>query len=127
MKLDTAKSGLEAVFREYELAALEYVFSTDEPVGSGKVWTWINEESDYGKQSKTISRASVINFLNRLVDEDLLTWEDATGKGGHHRLYVMELSRPEFARNVIDKFLETLKTIKDQEKVDYPKNSTLFF
>jgi len=50
-------------------------------------------------------------------DKDLLTWEDATGKGGHHRIYTMELSRPEFARKVIDKFLETLKTIKDQEKV----------
>jgi len=127
MKLDTAKSGLEAVFREYEIQALNYLFSVKKPTGSGKVWTWINEGSKWGqKPGNSISRASVILFLNRLVDEDLLAWKDATGKGGHHRLYVMELSRPEFAKKVIDKFLNTLKTIKDQEKVDYPENSTLF-
>ena len=118
MKLDTAKSGLEAVFRGYEIQALNYLFSVEKPTGSGIVWTWINEGSKWGQEpGNSISRASVIMFLNRLVDEDLLAWEDATGKGGHHRLYVMELSRPEFARKVIDKFLETLKTIKDQEKV----------
>jgi len=114
MKLDTAKSGLEAVFREYEMQALDHLFSVEKPTNSGKVWTWINEGSKWGQEpGNSISRASVIMFLNRLVDEDLLTWEDATGKGGHHRIYTMKLSRPEFTRKVIDKFLETLKTIKD--------------
>ena len=117
MKLDTGKSGLGAVFKGYELAALEYLFSVDEGVGSGKVWTWINEESDWGTAGHTISRASVIFFLNRLVDDDLLEWRDATGKGGHHRIYEMKMSRQEFVKAVIDKFVTKLQEIKDQEKV----------
>jgi hypothetical protein len=118
MKLDTDKSGLGAVFRGYELAALEYLFSVDEGVGSGRVWKWVNEESNWGLAGNTISRASVIFFLNRLVDEGLLDWRDATGKGGHHRLYEMKMSRQEFAKAVIDKFLMKLQEIKDQEMVE---------
>ena len=119
MKLDTGKEGLAAVYRKYELAALEYLFSVEEGAGSGKVWKWVNEESEYGRQGKTISRASVIFFLNRLVNEGLLEWRDATGKGGHHRLYEMKMSRPEFAKAVIDKFVRKLREIKDQEGVEY--------
>ena len=107
MKLDTTKSGLEAVFREYEIQTLNYLFSVKKPTNSGKVWTWINEESEWGQNPEnSISRASIIFFLNRLVEEDLVAWRDATGKGGHHRIYVMEMSRPEFAKKVIDKIVE---------------------
>jgi DNA-binding PadR family transcriptional regulator len=34
-----------------------------------------------------MSRASVISFLNRMADEGFLTYREATGKGGHKRLY----------------------------------------
>ena len=35
----------------------------------------------------TISRASIINFLNDMVDREYLDFEEVTGKGGHRRLY----------------------------------------
>ena len=119
MKLDTGKEGLAAVYREYELTVLEYLFSVDEGAGSGRVWKWVNEESDWAMAGNTISRASVIFFLNRLVDEGLLDWRDTTGKGGHHRLYEMKVNRQEFAKAVIDKFVRKLREIKDQEGVEY--------
>jgi len=119
VKLDTGKEGLAAVYREYELTVLEYLFSVDEGAGSGRVWKWVNEESDWSLAGNTISRASVIFFLNRLVDEGLLDWRDATGKGGHHRLYEMKMNRQEFAKAVIGKFVRKLREIKDQEEVEY--------
>ncbi|GAH16083.1 unnamed protein product [marine sediment metagenome] len=36
---------------------------------------------------RTISRASIINFLNYMVDEEMLTFHEITGKGGHRRIY----------------------------------------
>ena len=33
------------------------------------------------------SRASVINSLNMMVDEGLLTYREETGKGGYHKVY----------------------------------------
>ncbi|GAG07951.1 unnamed protein product, partial [marine sediment metagenome] len=119
MKLDTGKEGLAAVYREYELTILEYLFGVDEGAGSGRVWRWVNEESDWALAGNTISRSSVIFFLNRLVDEGLLDWRDATGKGGHHRLYEMKMSRQEFVKAVIGKFVTKLREIKDQEGVEY--------
>ena len=126
MKLDTKEAGLGKVFKGYEIAGTEYLFSVSEPVGSGKVWAWINAGSKWGQTpGNSISRASVIGFLNRLADEDLLTWEDATGKGGHFRKYNMVLSRQEFAKKVIEKFVASLKEIADQEKIEF--SSPLFY
>jgi len=44
----------------------------------------VNEDLD-GK--RTISRASIINFLNAMVDESVLNYTEITGKGGHRRIY----------------------------------------
>jgi hypothetical protein len=35
----------------------------------------------------SISRASIINFLNAMCDEGILTYGDETGRGGYHRIY----------------------------------------
>ena len=32
------------------------------------------------------ARASIIFYLNKMVDEGVLGFRDATGKGGHHRM-----------------------------------------
>ncbi len=39
------------------------------------------------KEGDTMSRASVISFLNRMVEEGFLEYREATGKGGHKRIY----------------------------------------
>ena len=57
----------------------------------------------------SVSRASVINFLNSLVDQDLLTYTLKTGKGGHQRVYKMTLTREEFAHLIIRRFADKLK------------------
>ena len=59
----------------------------------------------------------MILSLNRLVDDGLLEWGDATGKGGHHRIYEMKMSRQEFVKAVIDNFVKKLQEIRYQEKI----------
>jgi len=46
------------------------------------------------------SRASVIFFLNALVDNEYLSYSDATGKGGHHRTYYTTLSKDELMMKI---------------------------
>ena len=66
-KFDHEKEGLRKTLKEYEETALRYVWSIDkEGVSSGKVWAITNERLG---PDKTISRASVIFFLNRMVDQ----------------------------------------------------------
>lgn len=83
------------------------------------MWRAVNERWGAGK---SISRASVIFSLNDMVDEGILGFRDATGKGGHHRVYVAKLDekgyRKYLLRTAIDSMMrdfpgETLEVIKE--------------
>jgi len=94
MKLDTLKEDLETIMRDYEACILYFFLDSTEEnpdfkMGSGGVWMWLETQVE----SLRKSRASVIFSLNRRVDENILDWEDRTGKGGHHRLYKLAVDR----------------------------------
>ena len=80
-KLDLARKGEHKIFEPYKKAIIDLLLEADKALGSGAVWKAVNEGGI------KISRASVVFFLNFMVDDGLCTFEDATGKGGHHRLY----------------------------------------
>jgi len=105
-KFDPAQSGLRKTLREYEEIALRYIWDVgDEGAGSGKAWMYVNEQL---KGGKSISRASVIFFLNRMVDEGVLGFRDATGKGGHHRIYVPNLDEKGYKKYVVETLLKSV-------------------
>ncbi len=69
-KFDPSQKGLRKTLREYEEIGLRYMWSIGaEGAGSGKTWMATNEQLG---AEKTISRASVIFFLNRMVDQGVL-------------------------------------------------------
>ena len=74
-KFDPSKHGLKKTLKEYEEVGLRYVWSVgDEGVGSGKTWKAVNITLG---PKKSISRASVIFFLNRMVDQGVLDYRTA--------------------------------------------------
>jgi predicted transcriptional regulator len=105
-KFDPAQSGLRKTLREYEEIALRYIWDVgDEGAGSGKAWMYVNEQL---KGGKSISRASVIFFLNRMVDEGVLGFRDATGKGGHHRIYVPNLDEEGYKKYIVETLIKSV-------------------
>ena len=68
------------------------------------------------EEGKTISRASVIFFLDRMVDQGVLSWRDATGKGGHHRIYITKLDESRYKKYVV-------RTLLDSVSRDFPKET----
>ena len=83
IKMDMDKTGLYIFFKDYEVSALNYLM--DNPSGSSlEVYQHIvlNDEI-------MISRASVINFLNKMVEWGLLYFDKESGKGGYHRIYYL--------------------------------------
>ena len=106
--LDPSKSGFEKVLRDYQVKALKKVWKDYEGgVTSRDVYLQVNKEFD-GK--KTISRASIINFLNSMCDEGVLNYEEETCKGGVRRKYSPGLDEENFkkyiARSVFDSLLK---------------------
>jgi hypothetical protein len=63
----------------------------------------------------SISRASIINYLNAMVDEELLTYIETTGKGGHHRVYYMKYGETEFKQHIAGLIISKLLKEYPQE------------
>lgn len=105
-KFDHEKEGLSKTLKEYEEVALRYVWSIgEEGVGSGKTWTNTNEKLG---PDKTVSRASVIFFMNRMVDQRVLGYRTGTGKGGHHRIYYPLLDERGYKKHLLKTIVESL-------------------
>ena len=99
------KDGLYKVFRDYQVEALRVVWKRgDNGAISREVWSDVNEKLG----SKKISRASIINFLNAMVDEAVLGYEEETGKGGYHRVYKPTLNEEEFKRYLAETMISSL-------------------
>ena len=113
-KIDPSLIGLRKTLREYEELALRFIWENgEEGATSAPTWRTVNERLGEGK---TISRASIIFFLNRMVDQGVLSWRDATGKGGHHRIYVTNLDEKEYRRYV-------LRTVIKSMMEDFPEQT----
>jgi len=117
LQLDTGKENLTMFFKDYQVEVLRYLWKIQpEGANSRSVWTNANDSL-----RGSISRACIINYLNAMVDEGLLTYTETTGKGGHHRVYCMKYGETEFKQHIagliISKLLkeypqETLKVIQ---------------
>lgn len=116
MKFDTKQEGLETLFKPYQALLLEWIWEINEHqrigVNSNKAHQYLQETSE----SK--SRASVIFFLNDLVEEEILTYEERTGKGGHHRVYFPNMNREEFSDYVV-------RSINDKLKIIFPQTEQI--
>ena len=106
---DSSKKGLETVMKDYQVLAMKAVWEKGEKgVTSGEVWVHINEI--LLKKEKSISRASTINFLNKMADKGILTFTEEPGKGGYHRVYFPAFDEESFkeliAKHIIEKLLK---------------------
>jgi len=106
---DTKGDGFRTVVKDYQEVALRYLWRLDGGGASSRD-VWVNVNKDLMGKS-TISRASIINFLNSMVDEGALGYTEITGKGGHRRIYTARYdeagSKEYMAKKVISKLLET--------------------
>lgn len=120
MQLRTDKSGLMAVFKAWQVPLIEQLLE-GQPMNSREAWQFL-EENDVKtgkKEYGTVSRASVINFLNDLVDQGLLDYTVESGRGGFHRIYEMILTREAFAYKVMGAFVEKLREVFPTESRAY--------
>ena len=103
---DTREDGFRTVVKDYQEMALRFLWESGERgVSSREVWLHVNKE--FGG-SGSISRASLINFLNAMVDEGVLGYTEITGKGGHRRIYSTKLNEAEFKKYVATTVLKNL-------------------
>jgi hypothetical protein len=104
--IDPSKTGFEKVLRDYQIEALSMVWGgTSKGVTSREVYQYVNKQLG---GEKTISRASIINFLNAMCDESVLTYVEETCKGGTRRKYFTGLDEEGFKKHIAKSVLESL-------------------
>jgi len=112
IEFDTGETGLRAVLKDYQEIALRVIWASPEGLGSGAVWDRVNA----GLQGKTISRTSVINFLEAMREAGVLKGDEKTGKGGHRWIYSPAMDKAEFKEFIA-------KTILGNLMRDFPEET----
>jgi predicted transcriptional regulator len=105
LTIDTSGHGLGMVLKDYQEEALRYIWGKKgEGSSSRDVWSQVNKTL----KTRSISRASIINFLNDMVDEGALNYTEITGKGGHRIIYSTKLNEAQFKQYVAETVLKNM-------------------
>ncbi|UCH56900.1 MAG: hypothetical protein JSV18_06045 [Candidatus Bathyarchaeota archaeon] len=109
MKFDTSMKGLHTLFKPYQAKLLEWIWELN---GNDTVGVKSNRAHKYLHNTpEKKSRASVIIFLDNMVEEGVLTYELKTGKGGYHRVYYPKMNRKQFSQYVVDTITNKLREV----------------
>ena len=101
-----AEEGLGKVLKDYQIEALKLVWTIGEVgVNSREAWQRANKAL---KGIRTISRASIINFLNAMVEEGVINYKVETCKGGTRRIYAPRLNEGGFKKYVAKMVISSL-------------------
>ena len=104
--------GLAKVFKDWQEESVKCIWEVGEQGGiSREVHAKVNERL----VGKDISRASIIQFLNAMVDEGVLDYTERSGKGGYHRVYRPKLDEPSFKRYLAQVVISSLMKDYTQE------------
>ncbi len=98
MKFDTKQEGLLTLFKPHQAVLMEHIWDLNENERVGIISAEAHQFLS-GKPEKK-SRASVINFLNDMVDGGVLNYTEKPGKGGYHRIYFPAFDEEGFKRHV---------------------------
>jgi Fe2+ or Zn2+ uptake regulation protein len=104
IKYDTSEKGLRSVLKDYQELALSVIWESKEGLNSRAIWMKANE----ALKPESISRASIINFLEAMRETGVLKGVERTGKGGHHCVYSPALNESEFKQYIASTILESL-------------------
>ena len=112
IKFDLAEKDLHCVLLPWQTEVMRYLWNTGKPQPSRTVYEHLQTAGVKGAKS----RASVINFMNRMVDEGFLNYKEKTGKGGYHRVYRLNersITEAQFRNSVAELFCEALREFKN--------------
>jgi len=106
---DSSQKGLRTIMRDYQEICMRFLWEKgEEGVNTGKAWLHVNKILI--EEEKSISRASIINFLKGMNEKGVLNYREKAAKGGYHRVYTPVFDETGFkehiARQIIEKLLE---------------------
>lgn len=102
LKVDTSKKGIDAVFKSYQYEIVNILLEANVEHSSNEMTTRLH------LRGFDISRASVINFLERLSTAGLAMKREESSKGGYKGIYKIAETKQDFNARIVDIFLAKL-------------------
>lgn len=117
LRFDLAKQGLHCILKPYQAEVMHFLWQTQKPQDSRAVHQHIKTAGVPGAKS----RASIINFLNHMVQEGFLDYKEKSTKGGYKRIYRLNstsIDEEVFKVHVANRFQLGLLQFKQIETVE---------
>ena len=112
MKFDISKEGLNTLMKPYQAALMGNIWEINKENRTGIISREAHKYlHDTGDDELKMSRASVVFFLNDMVEKGVLEYEEKTGKGGYHRVYFPAMNQKQFESYVTKAIMDKLKEI----------------
>jgi predicted transcriptional regulator len=113
LEYDTSQTGLNTILKDWQLKVMQVVWNSPEGANSRAVHQKVNEMLT----GETISRASVINFLEEWRERGVFSGKEQTGKGGYHWVYYPKMDEMGFIRYIVETIIDSLvKNYPDETK-----------
>ena len=104
LEYNTGEKGLRTVLKDWEEAELKVLWRSNAGLNSRQVWQRVNENLS----PETISRASIINFLEDMREMGILSGLQETGKGGYHWVYSPAMDESGLKRHIAETLISCL-------------------
>lgn len=101
---DTSETGFNAVLRDWQIKVMRIIWGKPE----GIISRVAHQEVNQALKGETISRASVINFLEDMREMGVLNGREVTGKGGYHWIYGAGMDEEGFKGFIVKRMMATL-------------------
>jgi hypothetical protein len=105
IEFDTSQRGLRMVLKDWQEEAMTVIWSNPQ---KGHISREVLDQVNKRLSPGSISRASIINFLEDMTSMGVLNKEEITGKGGHRGVYSPKMDEPGFRKFVAERAIEAL-------------------
>lgn len=103
LRMDLSKKDLHMFFRDWQVKVLNYLWENKEGFSVKELYASLGED--------TISRASILYFLNEAVDNGLVEKEITTGRGGIRGIYSSKYDLEGTKQYLVKEFTERLQEL----------------
>jgi predicted transcriptional regulator len=115
---DASKTGFNAVLRDWQIKVMQIIWNKPE----GIISRIAHQEVNQALKGETISRASVINFLEDMREMGVFTGREESGKGGYHWIYSPAMDEEGFKTFIVQKLITSLMESFPEETKEVFRN-----
>jgi predicted transcriptional regulator len=114
LEIDVSQRGLRMVLKDWQEEAMTVLWGNPQ---KGQISREVHNQVNKRMSPGSISRASIINFLEDMASMGVLSRTEITGKGGYRGVYSSKMAESGFRKFIVKRAIEALmRSFPDETK-----------